>query len=100
MRKEIDILLQAAGKECVVVEKATHLVWSMEELRQAQADAQFQQADEIREPEQFSPINAPFPGCLQFGGDLRRATAYRQVGQTSHFVILAAIVDELTARKS
>jgi hypothetical protein len=32
MRREIDILVEAARKDCAVVEKASHLLWELPEL--------------------------------------------------------------------
>ena len=45
MRKEIDIVVKAVGKSCVVVEKASHVSWTLEELVEAQMDERFQRED-------------------------------------------------------
>ena len=42
MRKEIDNLVEAARKECAVVEKASHILWTYDELREAGASGFYQ----------------------------------------------------------
>jgi hypothetical protein len=85
MRKEIDILVKAAGKSCAVVEKASHVLWTFEELVRAREAGQFQGEDRILAPDGLLEVNGPFPGCLQQTG--AAAAGYRPVGQTEHFVI-------------
>ena len=85
MRKEIDILVRAAGKNCAVVEKASHVLWTFEELVEARAAGQFQGEDRSLAPDELLEVNGPFPGCLQQAG--AAGASYRPVGQTEHFVI-------------
>ena len=86
MGKEIDILMKAAGKSCAVVDKDSHVLWSLEELREARATGQFQEEDRILPPDQYLEVPGPFPGCLHQSGAV---ASYRIVGQTEHFVIFA-----------
>jgi hypothetical protein len=85
---EIDILLKAAGKSCAVVEKASHVLWTFEELVEAREAGRFQGEDQILAPDRHLEVSGPFPGCLQQTGAAR--ASYRPVGQTEHFVIFAA----------
>jgi hypothetical protein len=88
MRKEIDILVKAAGKSCAVVEKASHVLWTYEELVEAREAGRFQGEDRILAPDGFLEVNGPFPGCLQQSG--APLASYRPIGQTEHFVIFTA----------
>ena len=89
MRKEIDIVVKAAGKSCVVVEKASHVSWTLEELLEAQVDERYQEEDRILPPDGRPEVSGPFPGCLQQFGATATFTDYHPVGQTEHFVIFA-----------
>lgn len=86
MRKEIDILMKAAGKDCAVVEKASNVLWTKEELQEARQDGRFQQEDCMLPPDGQIDVSGVFPGCLQQGAATRFAR-YHPVGQTEHFVI-------------
>jgi hypothetical protein len=88
MHKEVDILMRAAGKSCAVVEKESHMIWTLEDLREAHALGRFQAEDRILPPDGQLEISGPYPGCLQLGADGVSAR-YRPVGQTEHFVIFA-----------
>jgi hypothetical protein len=50
MRKEIDIVVEAARKQCAVVEKASHLLWAYEELLEASASGLYQGQDRLLPP--------------------------------------------------
>ncbi len=89
MRREIDILVKAAAKNCVVVEKDSNLVWSLQDLTEAAEDQRFQEADHFLPPEGPLAVSGPYPGCLQMAGR-SDAGEYRPVGQTRHFVVFAA----------
>lgn len=89
MHKEIDILIKAVGKSCAVVEKASHLVWTLEELLETREAERFQQADGILPPDRELEISGLYPGCLQQSGGAGAFTNYRAIGQTAHFVIFA-----------
>jgi hypothetical protein len=83
IRREIDILVEAARKECAVVEKASHIAWTWEELREAAASGLYQRPGRLLAPDGSSGVTSPFPGCCQQGG----AGGFHAVGQTEHFVI-------------
>jgi hypothetical protein len=89
MRKEIDILLEAARKECAVVEKASNILWSCEELQQADADGLYQGQGSLAAPDGFSGVTSPYPGCCNQGGATAGTGGCHAVGQTEHFVIFA-----------
>ena len=87
MHKEIDILIKAAEKCCAVVEKASHLLWTLEERVEARETGRFQETDRILSPDGRLEVTGLYPGCLQQGGGA--STGYRAIGQTEHFVIFA-----------
>jgi hypothetical protein len=87
MRKEIDILVEAARKQCAVVEKASHIAWTWEELREAAASGLYQRPGRLLAPDGSSGVTSPFPGCCQLGGAGFGAGGFHAVGQTEHFVI-------------
>jgi len=84
--KEIDILIKAATKSCAVVEKTSNVLWTTEELLDAEAAGQFQAQDSINPPDGRVEVSGPFPGCMQQSASM---TDYRPVGHTEHFVIFA-----------
>ncbi|HYT89361.1 MAG TPA: hypothetical protein VEL76_11700 [Gemmataceae bacterium] len=89
MRREIDILVGAARKECAVVEKASNALWTHEELLEARTSGLYQGPDRLLPPDSSSGVTSPFPGCSQ-----QRALAglrgFYAVGQTEHFVIFSS----------
>jgi hypothetical protein len=87
IRREIDILVEAARKQCAVVEKASHILWTCEELREAAASGLYQGPSRLLPPDGKSGVTSPFPGCCQQGGATAGLGGFRAVGQTEHFVI-------------
>lgn len=84
--KEIDILLRANSKGCMIVDKQSHVLLEPEELLVAQRDRRYQEEDDFLAPGSQVEISGPFPGCMQLGGDAKKF-AFRIVGQTEHFII-------------
>jgi hypothetical protein len=99
MRKEIDILVEAARKECAVVEKASHLLWTYEELREAGAAGLYQGPVRLLPPDGSAGVTSPFPGCFQRGGAAAGAGGFHAVGQTEHFVIFIRAPPEHTPER-
>src|SRR5262245_61755888 len=93
MRKEIDILVEAARKDCAVVEKASHLLWGLPELLDARAAGLYGEEGPFLPPDGTLAVSGPFPGCCQRGGAVAESAGYRAVGQTGHFVIFAPTHD-------
>src|SRR5262245_18444661 len=89
MRKEIDILVEAARKECAVVEKASHVLWDLQDLVDARALGLYRQECPFLPPDDQAEVSGLFPGCCHGGGAPAQAGGYRAVGQTGHFVIFA-----------
>ena len=89
IRREIDILVEAARKQCAVVEKASHIAWTWEELREAAASGLYRGPDRLLPPDGHSGVTGPFPGCCHQGGAMAGAGGFHAVGQTEHFVIFA-----------
>ena len=83
MRREIDILLQAESKGCLIVEKATHVLWEREKLLVAEQSGLYQEVVPVSAPGREQEVTGPYPGCLQARGDFE----YRALGETKHFVI-------------
>src|SRR3954454_12735735 len=81
IRREIDILVEAARKQCAVVEKASHIPWTCEELREAAASGLYQGPDRLLPPDSNSGVTGPFPGCCQQGGVSAGVGGFRAVGQ-------------------
>jgi hypothetical protein len=86
MIKEIDILLRASSKGCLIVDRESHVLLEEEELFAAQRDGLYQGKGELLAPGKGIELSGPFPGCMQLGGDSKRFT-YQMVGQTEHFAI-------------
>jgi hypothetical protein len=86
MRKEIDILLRAASRNCLVVEKASHLRWTWEELAAARDSGRYQGQDQLLPPDGRAEVSNPYARCMQPGA-ARSPVSYRAVGQTGHFLI-------------
>ncbi len=93
MRREIAIVVEAARKQCAVVEKASNVLWDYQELLEAGASGLYQGRDHLLPPDGSSGVTSPFPGCCQQGGG--KARCYQAVGQTAHFVIFTCGADRL-----
>ena len=89
MAREIDILVRAAGKECAVVDKTSHVPWSQDELLEAQRTGCYPDEDSLAPPSEPCVVNGPYPGCLQQHARPATFGNYRLVGQTEHFLIFA-----------
>jgi hypothetical protein len=90
IRREIDIVLEAARKECAVVEKVSHLLWTDEELREAAASGLYLGPSRLLPPDGSAGVTSPFPGCCQQVGTTAGAKRFHAVGQTEHFVIFTS----------
>ena len=62
MRKEIDILVRAAGKRCAVVDKASHEFWTSEMLCEAREAGLFQDETDLFPPDRQTELAGPLPG--------------------------------------
>jgi hypothetical protein len=89
MVREIDILLRAANKDCAVVDKTSHVVWSRDELTEASRAGCFPDEDQLAPPGESADVSSPFPGCMQQFSRPAELDTYRLVGQTEHFLIFA-----------
>ena len=83
MRKEIDILLHAAAKGCVVVEKGTNLVWELDDLVTAETARLFEEEKDLLAPDRME-VTSAYPGCAHAA-----AAPLRAIGQTPHFAIFS-----------
>jgi hypothetical protein len=91
MRREIEIVVEAARKQCAVVEKTSNIFWDYEQLLEAGASGLYQGQDRLLPPDGGSGVTSPFPGCCQQGGG--PAGGFHAVGQTEHFVIFTCGAD-------
>jgi hypothetical protein len=89
MIREIDLLVQAAGASFLVVEKATNVLWTLDELRQAHSRGQYQEEDRITPAEDDPAVSGPFPGCMQQMSAPEETSHHRLLGQTRHFLLFA-----------
>jgi hypothetical protein len=85
MDKEIEILLEANSKGCLIVEKDSHALWERNELLEAQQEGLYQEEGHLFSPDQQVEVTGPFPGCVP--GATGKNLDYRLLGQTTHFVI-------------
>jgi len=87
MSKEIEILLKANAKGCLIVEKDSHVLLERDELLVAQQNGDYQEECALLAPEKQIELSGPFPGRMQIGGASAKNMGYRLVAQTKHFVI-------------
>jgi hypothetical protein len=90
VRREIDIVLEAAEHDCAVVDKASHVVWTREELREAGEAGCFPDEDRLGMPDDCNTVSGPYPGCMQQQARPADLDRYRLVGATEHFLIFSA----------
>lgn len=86
MLTEIEILMKAARKGCIVVEKGSNLIWEETDIDRACQKHRFQEEDALLPPCQ------PRSSCNchsknQEGKVIMGPRQYSSVGQTTHFVI-------------
>lgn len=89
MRREIDILVEAARKDCAVIDKASNVLWTYQDLLEARASGLYQDPGRLLPPDDSAGVTSPFPGCCQQSGAAARVGSYHQVGQTEHLVIFS-----------
>jgi hypothetical protein len=91
MTREIDLLVQAAGDSYLVVEKATNVVWTLDELQEARRAGQYPAADHVAPAAAELAVSGPFPGCLQQMSQPAEVTRHRLLGQTRHFLLFGVV---------
>lgn len=97
MAAEIRILLQAAKKDCAVVEKNSNVRWSREDLEDAAAAALFGEEDVLAAPPaEPVAVTSVYPGCMQQSAAAAELSRCDLVGQTRHFLIF--VPEPQTAR--
>jgi hypothetical protein len=89
MQKEIEILLKAASKGCLAVEKASNMVWDTAELMEARESGRFQEMVCFLPPDGRIEVSSPYPGCLQQVAATETSWSYRIIGHTDNFIIFA-----------
>ena len=87
MTKEIEILLKADAKGCLVVDKDSHICLERDDLLAAKRKGLYQEQAVLLAPERQSDWSGPFPGCMQLSGASAKYLRCRMVGQTKHFVM-------------
>jgi hypothetical protein len=85
MPKEINLVMDCVAKGAAAVEKETQVLWSLEDLLQAQSDKRFQNDDRIAEPA-GNAVTSLYPGCINMIGSISRRRP-EPFAQTSHFVL-------------
>lgn len=89
MAREIDLVLGAAGRGCLVVEKTSHVLWTGPELAAACRVGCYPDEDTLGPPTEHPAVSGPYPGCLQQTGAATDFGQYPLLGQTEHFLIFA-----------
>jgi hypothetical protein len=87
MTTEIGILTGLDHARNVVVEKATNVLWTPDDLETVRDNPQYQHPDTLRSAEDEVAVSNPFPGCLQQFSALEENYHYQLVGQTRHFLV-------------
>lgn len=90
MYKEIDILLRAHFRGCLIVDKESHTLLEEEGLYSAQRGRVYEAECKLSPPGRQSEVTAPFPGCVNLAGGHE---SYRMMGDTPHFAIFYAGAD-------
>jgi hypothetical protein len=91
MAREIDLLVQAARGPYLVVEKATNVLWNLDELQEADRTGRYQGEDRVAPAdERDSAVSGPFPGCLQQMSAPEELTRRPLLGQTRHFLLFGS----------
>jgi len=88
MASEIALLIDAAGKGCLVVEKDSNVFWSREELVCKQAAGRFAEEGVISSPKAgLTAVSNIFPGCWGQAGASADYFNCVPIGETEHFVL-------------
>ena len=87
MITEISVLTGLDHASHVVVEKATNVLWTPDELETVRDNPQYQHADDLRPATEEIAVSNPFPGCLQQFSATEENYHYLLVGQTRHFLV-------------
>src|SRR6266487_4247323 len=88
--REISLVLNLVQKGAVAVEKESHLLWSLDDLLEAQSDQRFQNDDCVTTPSGHSTITSLFPGCPNMMGKRGDNTQSEVTAQTSHFLLFGS----------
>ncbi len=87
MAREIDILIGLDHDQNVVVEKATNVLWTPDELETIRDNPEFHHNDELGTADEEIAVSNPFPGCLQQMSAGEENFNFQLVGQTRHFLV-------------
>jgi hypothetical protein len=87
--REIDILSAAAVLGCVIVDKASHVLWTRQDLDRAAAAGCYGDEDCVGPASPASAVSGPYPGCPQQWGRPADLTHHPLLGETEHFAIFA-----------
>ncbi len=89
MRREIDILLRAHFRGCLIVNQESHALLDEDELFTAHRSNLYQSECDLSLPDRPTEWSGPFPGCMQLGGAMHGSN-YHMLGLTAHFAIFHA----------
>jgi hypothetical protein len=87
MAREINLLLNAVEQGWAVVEKDTNVLWSHNDLAEADVLGRFDDEDCLRQPGEHEAVTGLFPGCMQQQGMAPDLSQFRPLAQTAHFLI-------------
>jgi hypothetical protein len=82
---EINLVLDLVEKGAAAVEKATHVLWSRDDLLEARSHQQFQHDDQITEPTGDEAVTSLYPGCPNMMGKIPGSG--EPIAETTHFLL-------------
>jgi len=87
---ELDVLLQAIGENCLVVDKDSNVLWNRDELLASHESSLFSAEASISLLEEgTTAVTSIFPGCMSQVGAPEDYSRYVPIGQTKHFLLFA-----------
>jgi hypothetical protein len=83
---EVSLVLDQVERGAVAVEKETHVLWSRDDLLEAQSNHQFDNEDRLIEPTRDEAVTSLYPGCPNMVGKIQSEIS-EPIAQTSHFLL-------------
>jgi hypothetical protein len=90
MASELDVLLEAIGENCLVVDKDSNVLWNRDDLLACHEPGLLSADGRITLPDEgATAVTSIFPGCMSQVGAPEDYSRYVPVGQTKHFLVFA-----------
>src|SRR5262245_51865519 len=81
--QEINLVLSLVEKGASAVEKETHILWTRDDLLEAQFQQRFHNEDRITEPKGDLIVSSLYPGCPNMIGNARNIGSGEPIAETS-----------------